>query len=109
MDPWGHIAPFLFKDVINKENGEHNLIPEWCHFTVFANIVSVDIRPTIAITKAHMKVFLLDSLVEQIVRKTAVLLTSYSFLSWRRAFAVVDCTYWLGLQLTYNTHLGILN
>ncbi|KAI6355867.1 putative GTP cyclohydrolase [Pyricularia grisea] len=35
MDPWGHIAPFLFKDVINKEN--------------------VDIRPTIAITKAHMK------------------------------------------------------
>ncbi|TLS25383.1 hypothetical protein PpBr36_07390 [Pyricularia pennisetigena] len=35
MDPWGHIAPFLFKDIINKEN--------------------VDIRPTIAITKAHMK------------------------------------------------------
>lgn len=24
MDPWGHIAPFLFKDVINKENGEHH-------------------------------------------------------------------------------------
>ncbi|TLD25626.1 hypothetical protein PspLS_05789 [Pyricularia sp. CBS 133598] len=22
MDPWGHIAPFLFKDVINKENGD---------------------------------------------------------------------------------------
>ncbi|KAL8307849.1 hypothetical protein RB601_004949 [Gaeumannomyces tritici] len=35
MDPWGHLAPFLFKDVIANEN--------------------VDIRPTIAITKAHMK------------------------------------------------------
>ncbi|KAI1138942.1 GTP cyclohydrolase N terminal-domain-containing protein [Hypoxylon sp. FL0543] len=35
MDPWGHLAPWLFADVIEKEN--------------------VDIRPTIAITKAHMK------------------------------------------------------
>ncbi|EEY13899.1 conserved hypothetical protein [Verticillium alfalfae VaMs.102] len=35
MDPWGHLAPWLFKDTIENEN--------------------VDIRPTIAITKAHMK------------------------------------------------------
>ncbi|RYP35281.1 hypothetical protein DL768_011006 [Monosporascus sp. mg162] len=35
MDPWGHLAPWLFADTIEKEN--------------------VDIRPTIAITKAHMK------------------------------------------------------
>lgn len=35
MDPLGHLSPWLFKDVIDKEN--------------------VDIRPTIAITKAHMK------------------------------------------------------
>jgi len=35
MDPWGHLAPELFKDLMDKEN--------------------VDIRPTIAITKAHMK------------------------------------------------------
>lgn len=35
MDPYGHLAPWLFKDVIAKEN--------------------LDIRPTIAITKAHMK------------------------------------------------------
>ncbi|OTA61157.1 GTP cyclohydrolase [Hypoxylon sp. EC38] len=35
MDPWGHLAPWLFADVIEREN--------------------VDIRPTIAITKAHMK------------------------------------------------------
>ncbi|KAH9909811.1 putative GTP cyclohydrolase II [Xylariomycetidae sp. FL2044] len=35
MDPWGHLAPWFFSDIIEKEN--------------------VDIRPTIAITKAHMK------------------------------------------------------
>ena len=35
MDPFGHLAPWLFKDVIARED--------------------VDIRPTIAITKAHMK------------------------------------------------------
>ncbi|KAH7318792.1 GTP cyclohydrolase N terminal-domain-containing protein [Stachybotrys elegans] len=35
MDPWGHLSPWLFKDVIENEN--------------------VDIRPTIAITKAHMR------------------------------------------------------
>ncbi|KAF3760222.1 putative GTP cyclohydrolase II [Cryphonectria parasitica EP155] len=35
MDPWGHLAPWLFKDTIEKDD--------------------IDIRPTIAITKAHMK------------------------------------------------------
>ncbi|KZF22678.1 GTP cyclohydrolase II [Xylona heveae TC161] len=35
MDPLGHLAPWLFKDIIRSEN--------------------VDIRPTIAITRAHMK------------------------------------------------------
>lgn len=35
MDPLGHLEPWLFKDIIDKEN--------------------VEIRPTIAITKAHMK------------------------------------------------------
>lgn len=35
MDPLGHLAPWIFKDIITQEN--------------------VDIRPTIAITKAHMK------------------------------------------------------
>ncbi|KAI1355028.1 GTP cyclohydrolase N terminal-domain-containing protein [Xylaria sp. FL0043] len=35
MDPWGHLAPWLYSDTMQKEN--------------------VDIRPTIAITKAHMK------------------------------------------------------
>lgn len=35
MDPLGHLAPWLFSEIIQKEN--------------------VQIRPTIAITKAHMK------------------------------------------------------
>ncbi|VUC21868.1 unnamed protein product [Clonostachys rosea] len=35
MDPYGHMAPTLFKDIIGKDD--------------------VDIRPTIAITKAHMR------------------------------------------------------
>ena len=34
MDPWGHLSPWKFPDLISKEN--------------------VDIRPTIAVTKAHM-------------------------------------------------------
>lgn len=36
MDPLGHLAPWLFKDIIRDEN--------------------VEIRPTIAVTKAHMRV-----------------------------------------------------
>ncbi len=35
MDPYGHLAPWLYKDHIIKDN--------------------IEIRPTIAITKAHMK------------------------------------------------------
>ncbi|KAI1776131.1 GTP cyclohydrolase N terminal-domain-containing protein [Hypoxylon cercidicola] len=35
MDPWGHLPTWLFSDLIEKEN--------------------IDIRPTIAVTKAHMK------------------------------------------------------
>ncbi|KAI1199579.1 GTP cyclohydrolase N terminal-domain-containing protein [Nemania serpens] len=35
MDPWGHLAPWLYADIMQKED--------------------VDIRPTIAITRAHMK------------------------------------------------------
>jgi hypothetical protein len=35
MDPWGHIAPWKFKSYIEEE--------------------SMDIRPTIAVTKAHMR------------------------------------------------------
>jgi hypothetical protein len=36
MDPYGHLAPWLYQNYIDGEN--------------------VEIRPTIAITKAHMKI-----------------------------------------------------
>ncbi|KAK6584349.1 hypothetical protein PZA11_002573 [Diplocarpon coronariae] len=45
MDPLGHLAPWLFKDVIDKQN--------------------VDIRPTIAITRAHMKLPELEQSVKE--------------------------------------------
>ncbi|KAK9458315.1 GTP cyclohydrolase N terminal-domain-containing protein [Dipodascopsis uninucleata] len=45
MDPFGHLAPWLFKDYIDEQG--------------------IEIRPTIAITKAHMK--LLE--IEELVRK----------------------------------------
>ncbi|KAK3378182.1 GTP cyclohydrolase N terminal-domain-containing protein [Podospora didyma] len=44
MDPLGHLVPQLFKNIMEKENGM---------FIVSRN--PVDLRPTIAITKAHMK------------------------------------------------------
>lgn len=45
MDPLGHLAPWLYKDYIGKEN--------------------VEIRPTIAITKAHMKLPELEQSVKE--------------------------------------------
>ena len=36
MDPFGHLAPWLYKDLMQSQN--------------------IDIRPTIAVTKAHMKI-----------------------------------------------------
>ncbi len=35
MDPYGHLAPWLFRDIVAKEN--------------------IELRPTIAVTRAHMK------------------------------------------------------
>lgn len=54
MDPWGHMAPWLFKDTIEKDDGK---IWTW-KLDSSASLMGpiVDIRPTIAITKAHMKV-----------------------------------------------------
>ncbi|GAB7362077.1 hypothetical protein MBLNU230_g2111t1 [Neophaeotheca triangularis] len=45
MDPLGHLAPWLFKDYIDKEN--------------------IEIRPTIAVTRAHMKLPELQESVRQ--------------------------------------------
>jgi hypothetical protein len=66
MDPWGHLAPWLFADTIEKEN--------------------VDIRPTIAITKAHMKARMCPRMV-----RLKFLLTPNSYPSLRRVFEAVDC------------------
>ena len=45
MDPFGHLAPWLYKDVIHAEN--------------------VELRPSIAITKAHMRLPELEDSVRQ--------------------------------------------
>ena len=45
MDPFGHLEPWLYKDYIDKEN--------------------VEIRPTIAITKAHMRLPELENSVKE--------------------------------------------
>lgn len=45
MDPFGHLAPWLYKDIMQKEN--------------------IEIRPTIAVTKAHMKIPELEDSVRQ--------------------------------------------
>lgn len=45
MDPLGHLAPWLFKDIIASEN--------------------VEIRPTIAVTRAHMRIPELEDSVKQ--------------------------------------------
>jgi len=45
MDPYGHLAPWLYKDIINDQG--------------------IDIRPTIAITKAHMRLPELEASVKQ--------------------------------------------
>ncbi len=54
MDPWGHLSPWLFKDIIEGDNSKR-----WMqeHGTLLHRLTHsiVDIRPTIAITKAHMK------------------------------------------------------
>lgn len=54
MDPWGHLAPWLFKDTIEKDNGKWLSNIPWLAWADMQR--QVDIRPTIAITKAHMKV-----------------------------------------------------
>lgn len=44
MDPFGHLAPWLYKEVIQNED--------------------IDVRPTIAVTKAHMKLLDLEQSVQ---------------------------------------------
>ncbi|KAF4512647.1 hypothetical protein G6O67_000001 [Ophiocordyceps sinensis] len=44
MDPWGHLPPWIFKDMMQRGN--------------------IDLRPTIAVTKAHMKLAELEDSVK---------------------------------------------
>ena len=65
MDPLGHLAPFLFADTIKNDKGTATLVNlrstrHLCGPTTECLIV--DIRPTIAITRAHMKVSLAISI-----------------------------------------------
>ncbi|KAK7417321.1 hypothetical protein QQZ08_011664 [Neonectria magnoliae] len=53
MDPWGHMSPWLFKNLMKHDS---STAPKLL-LNVKGSLtnVAVDIRPTIAITKAHMK------------------------------------------------------
>lgn len=68
MDPWGHLAPWLFKDTIENDNGEQRRDIIWIQVMLITFLV--DIRPTIAITKAHMKVS--DGTTEDSARHTLI-------------------------------------
>lgn len=52
MDPWGHLAPWIFKEIMDKEQSMHVVFHNDYQL---ADVELVDLRPTIAITKAHMK------------------------------------------------------
>lgn len=62
MDPLGHLAPWLYKDLMEKENGMH------IHYfkTDFqADHFTVDIRPTIGMSYDHIRVDVLLTVVKQ--------------------------------------------
>ncbi|KAK7398003.1 Uracil-regulated protein 1 [Neonectria punicea] len=53
MDPWGHLSPWLFKDLMKQDSSTAPKLQ--LNVNGWLTNVAVDIRPTIAITKAHMK------------------------------------------------------
>ncbi|KAK4151301.1 GTP cyclohydrolase N terminal-domain-containing protein [Chaetomidium leptoderma] len=89
MDPWGHMVPWLFKDVIQKEN--------------------VDLRPTIAITRAHMKLPELEESVKsgRLVPDGKVCLNQFGELSVTK-FAVEPVWYLPGVAERFNIDEGTL-
>lgn len=54
MDPFGHLAPWLFDNIIQAENGKLGFRRKYGAAGIDGLLV--EIRPTIAITRAHMKV-----------------------------------------------------
>ncbi|KAK8004434.1 hypothetical protein PG989_004153 [Apiospora arundinis] len=89
MDPWGHLAPWLFADTIKNEN--------------------VDIRPTIAITKAHMKLPELEESVRKgrLVPDGKVCLNSSGELAVTK-FAVEPVWYLPGVAERFGIDEGVL-
>ncbi|WQF80034.1 Putative GTP cyclohydrolase II, RibA, GTP cyclohydrolase II superfamily [Colletotrichum destructivum] len=89
MDPWGHLAPWLFKDTIEKQN--------------------VDIRPTIAITKAHMKLPELEESVKsgRLVPDGKVCLNKFGELAVTK-FAVEPVWYLPGVAERFGIDEGAL-
>ncbi|KAJ2993936.1 hypothetical protein NUW58_g1688 [Xylaria curta] len=89
MDPWGHLAPWLYADTMQKEN--------------------VDIRPTIAITKAHMKLPELEESVRQgrLVPDGKVCLNEAGELAVTK-FAVEPVWYLPGVAERFDIDEGVL-
>lgn len=89
MDPWGHLVPSLFGDLIEKEN--------------------VDLRPTIAITKAHMKLPELEESVKsgRLVPDGKVCLNNLGELSVTK-FAVEPVWYLPGVAERFGIDEGTL-
>lgn len=89
MDPWGHVVPWQWKDVVDKEN--------------------VDLRPTIAITKAHMKLSELEESVRsgRLVPDGKVCLNSAGELAVTK-FAVEPVWYLPGVAERFGIDEGAL-
>ncbi|KAJ8108679.1 hypothetical protein ONZ43_g6351 [Nemania bipapillata] len=89
MDPWGHLAPWLYGDIMQREN--------------------VDIRPTIAITKAHMKLPELEESVRtgRLVPDGKVCLNASGELAVTK-FAVEPVWYLPGVAERFGIDEGIL-
>lgn len=89
MDPFGHLAPWLFADTIKGQN--------------------VDIRPTIAITKAHMKLPELEESVRsgRVVPDGKVCLNSAGELAVTK-FAVEPVWYLPGVAERFGIDEGVL-
>ncbi|KAI1339021.1 putative GTP cyclohydrolase II [Xylariaceae sp. FL0016] len=89
MDPWGHLAPWLWKDTMEKND--------------------VDIRPTIAITKAHMKLPELEESVRngRLVPDGKVCLNAQGELAVTK-FAVEPVWYLPGVAERFGIDEGVL-
>ncbi|QDS70139.1 Uracil-regulated protein 1 [Venturia effusa] len=89
MDPLGHLAPWLFADVMNKEG--------------------IELRPTIAITKAHMKLPELQESVKagRLVPDGKICINESGELAVTK-FAVEPCWYLPGVAERFGIDEGTL-